>query len=366
MFDKVRNLALAVLCSSVIFTGTARAESPLLIQVVQAELANDEQILSLIGEIVAREKVGLSFPMGGRILSISVRAGDQVTEGQELARLESVQQEQALLGVEAALEAAKADLFQAREEFDRQDRFLKRGATTRIRRDEADRRFRIAQANVDRAEAELRRAQKTYDDTFLYASSAGTVIDRLADPGEVVTGAHPVLELTQGGALDAVFDAPEALPAAGLEIDFATLGIDLADMEISLVLIDKPEVSFVGRVRKVSPLVDPLKGTVEVSIGVNQPPTEALYGDAVRGTFMVSGPRRIILPYSALTAVGDGPAVWIIDPVTLAVNLSPVTIARYTDSRFIIESGVEPGQRVATSATQLLYPGRIIRLKGDQ
>ena len=370
MFDKFAMLALSALCASGIVTGIvtgpARAESPLLIQSTKAELVADKQELLLIGEIVAREKVGLSFPMGGRILSISVREGDRVAQGQELARLESVQQEQALLGVQAALEAAKADLFQASEEFDRQDRFLKRGATTRIRRDESDRRFRIAQANVDRAEAELRRAQKTYDDTFLYAASAGTVIDRLADPGEVVTGAHPVLELAQGRALDAVFDAPEALPAAGLEISVTSPSINLAEMRINLVLIDRPEVSFVGMVRKVSPLVDPLKGTVEVSIGIDHPPAETLYGDAVRGTFLVSGPPRIILPYSALTALGDGPAVWVIDPETLTVSLSPIVIARYTDSRFIIETGVEPGQRIATSATQLLYPGRIVRLKGDQ
>lgn len=366
MFEKLAILALGLFCTSNLAPNPVRAESPLLINVVQAELVADEQVLSLIGEIVAREKVGLSFPMGGRILSISVREGDQVVQGQELARLESVQQEQALLGVEAALEAAKADSFQASEEFDRQDRFLKRGATTRIRRDEAERRLRIAQANVDRAEAELRRAQKTYDDTFLYAASAGTVIDRLADPGEVVTGAHPVLELAQGRALDAVFDAPEALPAAGLEISKAAPRTNFSGLEITLVLIDKPGLSFVGSVRKVSPLVDPLKGTVEVSIGIDHPPTEALYGDAVRGTFLVSGPRRIILPYSALTAVGDGPAVWVIDPDTLAVTLTPIIIARYTDSRFIIETGVEPGQRVATSATQLLYPGRIVRLKGDQ
>jgi RND family efflux transporter MFP subunit len=285
-----------------------------------------------------------------------VRKGDRVKQGQELAHLESVQQEQALIGVKAALEAAQADLFQAKEEFERQDRFLERGATTRIRRDEAERRYRISQANVERAEAELRRAQKTFDDTFLYASTDGTVIERMADPGEVVTGAHPILELAQGEAVDAVFDAPEALPVAGLEIDLNKIAIDL-------VLIDKPEVRFTGSVRKVSPLVDPRKGTVEVSIGVDQPPQETLYGDAVRGIFVVTGPRRIILPYSALTAVDQGPAVWVVDPDTMTVSLQPITIARYTDNRIVTEGGVEPGARIVTSAVQLLYPGRIVRLK---
>lgn len=360
LFDKVSGISPAVLVASVffassVFTGPACAEQPLLVHAVRAEIQADKQVLSLIGEIVAREEVGLSFPMGGRILSISVREGDQVTKGQELARLESVQQEQALIGVEAALDAAQADLFQAKEEFERQDKFLKRGATTRIRRDEADRQFRIAQANVERATAELKRAHKTYDNTFLYASAAGIVIDRFADPGEVVTGARPVLELALGKALDAVFDAPEAMP-----------DIDTTELKIDLVLIDKPAITFNGSVRRISPFVDPHKGTVEVSVGLDHPPVEAIYGDAVRANVVVVGPPRIVLPYSVLTAVGESPAVWVIDPDTQTVNLSPITIARYTDSHVIVDGGIKPGEQVVTTGTHLLYPGRIVRPIEDE
>lgn len=348
-------LIASILCASSVFTGRASAEQPLLVEAVRAEMEADQQILSLIGEIVAREEVGLSFPMGGRILSISVRKGDKITKGQELARLESVQQKQALLGVEAALEAAQADLFQAKEEFERQDKFLKRGATTRIQRDEAERRYRIAMANVERASAELKRAQKTLEDTFLYASAAGIVTDRLADPGEVVTGARPVLKLALGKALDAVFDAPEAMSLT-----------DPTNLKIGLVLLDKPETVFTGSVRKISPLVDPRKGTVEVTLGIDQPPEEASYGDAVRGIFLLVGPPRIVLPYGVLTAVDQSPAVWVIDPETQAVSLLPITIARYTDGHVIIEGGINPGDRVVTTGTQLLYPGRIIRLEEDE
>ena len=359
-FEKVSDLcpiilAATLLCASAVFPGHARAEPPLLVHSVEAKMAVDQQVLSLIGEIAAREDVGLSFPMGGRILSISVREGDQVTKGQELARLESVQQEQALLGVEAALDAAKADEFQAREEFEREDKFLKRGATTRIRRDEAERRYSIAQANVERATAELKRAHKTFNDTYLFASANGIVINRLADPGEVVTGARPVLELALGKALDAVFDAPEAMPTT-----------DPKGLKIALALIEEPSITFAGSVRKISPLVDPGKGTVEVTLGITQPPREANYGDAVRGHFVVTGPPRIAVPYSVLTALGDSPAVWMIDPQTSAVSLLPIEVARYTDSHVIVESGISPGQRIVTSGTQLLYPGRIVRLIEDK
>jgi len=309
----------------------------------------------LTGGIVARDEVGLSFPMGGRIMSIFVREGDQVQKGLELARLESVQQEQALRGAEAALNAAQADLIQAKEDFERQDVFLQRGATTRIRRDEAERRFRITEASVERAQADLNRARKAYNDTFLRASATGVITARLADPGEVVAGAHPVLKLALGTAIDAVFDAPEALPTRIPK-----------NLDIMLSLIDNPDVRFHGHVRKVSPLVDPVRGTVEVSVGVDAPPKQVRYGVAVRARIAIPLPEQIIVPYSALSASGNSPAVWVVDPDTLCATLKPVNIARYMDGRIVISNGLKTGDIVVTSGAQLLYPGRVVRLIGDK
>ncbi|WP_456390117.1 efflux RND transporter periplasmic adaptor subunit [Profundibacter sp.] len=347
-----RVLPVCMLVLSMLVASQARAEPPLVADVIRIQRVADSETLSLTGEIIARDVVGVSFPMGGRILSVSVREGDRVTKGQELARLESVQQEQALLGVEAALDAANADLRQAMDEFKRQDIFLERGATTRTRRDDAERFFRISEANVERATAELKRVQKAYDDTILRATAEGVVIDRFADSGEVLAAARPVLALALGGALDAVFDVPEVMPT---KIP--------ADLVVQLSLVDRPDVKFTGYVRKISPLVDPKSGTVEVSIGVDQPPASVGYGDAVRVMVARPVPPRITIPYSALTAYGDASAVWVVDPETHAVALSPITISRYHDGLIVVAAGLENGELVVTTSVQLLYPGRILQLK---
>jgi RND family efflux transporter MFP subunit len=332
--------------------GPGHADSPLLVDSVRVQSKPAIETFSLSGEIVARDAVGLSFPMGGRILLVTVREGDKVKQGQILAQLESVQQEQALLSAEAALTATKADLRQAEEEFKRQEAFLERGATTRIRRDEAERLFYISKANIERANAELDRARKAYDDTFLRAPESGVIIDRLADPGEVLSAAHPVLELALGEAFDAVFNVPELLPAK-LPDDFT----------VSLTLIENPEVTFSGQVRKVSPLVDSKSGTVEVSVGVDTPPSEVSYGDAVRARITRPVPPRMTIPYTALVAYKDGAAVWIIDPETLTVALVPITLAQHLDGLAIVSGGLEESALVVTSGAQLLYPGRSIKLK---
>ena len=331
------------------------AEQALPVETVQIKPVMGLETRSLTGGIVARDEVGLSFPMGGRIMSILVREGDHVQKDQELARLESVQQEQAMRGAEAALNAAQADLFQAKEEFERQDVFLQRGATTRIRRDEAERRFRITEASVERAQADLNRARKAYNDTFLRASADGIITARLADPGEVIAGAHHVLKLALGTAMDAVFDTPEALPTRIPK-----------NLDIMLSLIDNPNVRFQGHVRKVSPLVDPQRGTIEVSVGVDTPPKQVRYGVAVRALIAIPRPAQIIVPYSALSASGNSPAVWVVDPDTLRATLRPVSIARYSDGRIVISNGLKTGDIVVTSGAQLLYPGRVVRLIGDR
>lgn len=331
------------------------AEQVLTVQSQTIKAAPVTESMSLSGEIVARDEVGLSFPMGGRIMSILVREGDHVQKGQELARLESVQQEQAMRGAEAALDAAQADLLQAKEEFERQEVFLQRGATTRIRRDEAERRFRIAEASVERAQADLNRARKAFADTFLRAGADGTITERLADPGEVIAGAHPVLKQALGPAMDAIFDTPESLPTRIPK-----------DLVISLFLIDKPSVRFQGHVRKISPLVDPRRGTIEVSVGVDKPPREVSYGAAVRAEISIPRPAQIIVPYSALSAAGNAPAIWVIDQQTNKVSLRPVSISRYSDGKMFISGGLEPGDVIATSGAQLLYPGRIVHPTGGK
>jgi hypothetical protein len=68
--DKIPGIypAIMVLCMFGVggaLAGPAGAQTPLLVQTVQAELEADKQVLSLVGEIVARREVGLSFPMGG-------------------------------------------------------------------------------------------------------------------------------------------------------------------------------------------------------------------------------------------------------------------------------------------------------------
>lgn len=328
----------------------AMAEQPLVVDLVTATGAPDILSHSLTGEVVARDKLSASFPTGGRVAEVLFQEGDVVAKGTPLARMDSVQQEQALRAAEAGLSTAEADHRQAIEDFDRQETLLERGATTRTSRDSAEDALRIAEGVLSQARADLDRAKKALEDTVLLAPTDATVIDRMVEPGQVVGAAQPVMELALGQDIDAIFNVPEVLLTRDMELE-----------AIDLVLIEGPSQHFSGHLREISPLVDLKTGTVKVTISVLDPPENMAYGDAVRGTGWMQGGHFISLPYTVLTATTKGPAVWIVDPETMAVSIRQIAVDRFTTDRIIVASGLEEGALVVSKGAQLLFPGRIVR-----
>jgi RND family efflux transporter MFP subunit len=327
------------------------AETPLAVGLVRATSSPDIQTFALTGEIDARDTLNAAFPTGGRIAEVLVEEGDRVARGAPLARMDSIQQEQALRAAEAGLSTAEADYRQAIEDLDRQEQLLARGATTRISRDSAEDTRSIAEGTLNQARAELDRARKALDDTTLLAPDTATVTDRAIEPGQVVGAAQPVIELALGDTFDAIFDVPEAMLTAP----------EAAPDTVTLTLIDRPGVSFKGQPRETSPLIDATTGTVQVKVSVIDPPERLSYGDAVRGTVSFQGPPLMALPYTALTATSEGPAVWTVDPATMQVATTPVTIARFETGRILLADGLAEGAIVVTRGAHLLYPGRVVR-----
>jgi membrane fusion protein, multidrug efflux system len=338
--------ALALVCLSAM----AQAAPPLAVEVVTVVSEPTIRQLSLTGTLVARNPVQISFAVGGRLAAVAVDVGDTVKAGDVLVQLDSVQQEQALRGAQAALSSAQAQYDQANGDFLRQDGLLKSGATTRIARDNAEDALMIASGGLAQAEAGLALAQKSLEDTVLKASAAGTVIERLGEQGEVVGAAQPVLELALGDKLDAIFDVPEAL-----------LIEPIASQEVALSLLDHPDQSFTGQVREISPLVDPNRGTVQVTVSVVDPPATAGFGDAILGSVSATETSQVTLPFSAIAITKDSPAVWVADPASKAVSLRPVRIERFDTGHVIVAEGLAAGEIVVTRGSHLLFPGRLVR-----
>ena len=73
----------------------------------------------------------------------------------------------------------------------------------------------------------------------------------------------------------------------------------------------------------------------------------------------------IRLPLTALYQQGQQPAVWIIDPGTSAVVLTPVQVARYTQEAVEISAGLKAGDVVVRAGVHKLTAGQKVRVLAE-
>jgi len=320
---------------------------------VTVKAEGDGEIVSLTGQIRAKDQVSLAFRVDGRMVERPVSVGDDLKPGQLVARLDPRIQDNALQSAEANLASVEAVLTQARLTFSRQERLLKDGWTTQANYDEAHQKLLTAEAQVESAEAQVRiaREQQTY--TSLYADAAGAVTASGAEPGEVVRAGQPVVEIARQGGRDAVFDVPEQLIRTGPR-----------DPVVELSLSNDPVVKATGRIREVAPQADAATRTYQVKVGISDPPAAMRLGATVVGRIRLAAPPGVEVPAAALTESDGRPAVWVVDRASQTVSLRNVDVLRYDPASVLIAHGVGTGEVVVVAGVQTLRPGQKVRILG--
>ena len=323
------------------------------VRVITIETRTGGETISLTGTIQAQVEVNLAFRIDGRMVERLVNVGDKVEAGQVVARLNSDNERNAVRGAQAAVSAAAAHLTEARNNFDRQSQLLEGGWTTRVRYDEAVRTRQTMQAQLDNAHVEMSIAQDRLSYTDLVADAAGTVTARGAEPGEVVRAGQMIVQIARKDGRDAVFDVPPQVK------DQAP-----AEPVVTVSLTMDPSITATGRVREVSPRADPVTGTFQVRVGLSDPPPQMRLGTTVTGRMKIDRGGDIAVPASALTEIEDLPAVWVVDPASMTVEMRMIEIVSFDQSQVLVARGIEPGDLVVTAGVHALRPGQKVRLLG--
>ncbi len=331
------------------------AERPALVHTELVQSRNGQATVTLTGEVQPRFRADLSFRVSGRVLARLVDVGAHVNAGDLLGQLDPAEQQADFDAATAGVAAAAAQLRVAQATFDRQSSLLSNGFTTRVAYDQAQEQLRTAQSTLESAKAELGRAREALGDTELHARAAGVITARSLELGQVVQAAQAVFTLAQDGERDAVFDVPESM-----------FFDDVEHGRVSLALISDSGVTATGYLREVSPAVDPKSSTVRVKVAIQDPSPAMTLGNAIAGTAGIKPAAEITLPWTALTAEGSKPAVWIVDPKTKKAFLKPVTIGAYEAGAMTIKQGLEPGDRVVIDGGKLLSTGQPVTFGEDR
>ena len=332
----------------------AAAPEPRAVRTVTVEKREAGTPVTLTGRIEAEDEVDLGFRISGRLLENSGRLGDRVETGQLLARLEPQNEMNQLRSAEANLAAAQAALTQAQNHFERQDKLLKQGWTTRANHDQATKAVQTTQAQVDSAEAQLKAAKDLVSFTKLVADAPGVITEVGPRAGAVVQAGQMIVKLARKDGRDAVFDVPAQLIRSAP-----------SDPQIIVSLASDPSITAQGRVREVSPQANPVTRTFDVKVGLTDPPTAMQLGATVNGRMEMEAFPVIDIPASALTRFNQQPAVWIVDPSSLTVSPRNVEVLRYDPDSVAISQGLDTGEVVVTAGVQALHPGQKVRLLGS-
>jgi membrane fusion protein, multidrug efflux system len=323
------------------------------VRTVTVDHGAEGEIVSLTGQVRAKDEVSLSFRLDGRMIERPVRLGDALKAGQLVARLDPQIQDNALRSAEANVASAEAVLTSARLTFSRQQQLLKDGWTPRAQFDEAEQKLLSAQAQVDSAKAQLRTAREQQSYTALSADASGAVTAVGAEPGEVVHAGQMVVQLARQGGRDAVFDVPEQLMRNGPR-----------DPEVEIALSNDPQMKATGRVREVAPQADAATRTFQVKVGIADPPEAMRLGATVTGRIRLSAPPGVEIPAGALTETDGRPAVWVVDSQNHTVSLRNVEVLRYDTATVVISRGLDTGDVVVAAGVQTLHTGQKVRLQG--
>src|SRR5437868_3240455 len=416
-------ISIVVLLSfSVLMYRLLTADAPE-VEVARAAAENSDLggiVLSATGYIVAHHKINLNSKVTGRVKWIGVEKGDKVKEGQVLVRLEDdefrAQYQQAHGAAENArayyqelqhgsrpeeiqqaehnLAEARATLANDKIVLDRTRNLTNQGVLSQQALDDATAKFEADQQRANslergfqlakigpraeeiarakgamiQAEGQEAYAKSLLDATLIRAPVTGTILERTAERGELVTSQFA--SQAEGGpqgqvvALADLHDIQVELDIA--QDDFAKLG----PRQKGVVTVDAfPDRKYDGVIAEISPEANRQKATVQVKVQILNPDeylrpemnsTVKFLANEVKTTN--SQPSGVVVP---TTAVRDHNGKKV---VFLAFNgkalMREVQVKSQRSGGLLVQ-GLNGGESVITTAPQDLKDGQKIKIKGQ-
>jgi HlyD family secretion protein len=425
----VIGIAVVVLLGVVALAYRAFSSSIPEVEVVRAAAdttsdAAGSTVLSATGYIVAHHTINVNSKVTGRLAWIGVEKGDKVKEGQVIVRLENQEFRAAYLQAQGSVDNARAyleelqhgsrpeeiqqaqhNLGEARATLandkltlDRTRELAANGVDSRQQLDDATAKYEAdqqranslekafqlakigprpeellrAQGALDQARGQLEYARAQLDATVIRAPVTGTILDRTAEKGELITAqfASAAVGGPQGSVVSMadLNDLQVELDIA--QADFARLSPD----QKAMVTTDAyPDKQYDGEIAQISPEANRQKATVQVKVQVLNPnkypevqlrpemnaTVRFLANDKPKDT---KEPTGVFVPSTAMRD-RDGKKIVYIAYNGRAVTREIHVVSQRADGALV--AGLVGGENVITTAPATLKDGDKIKIKGQ-
>jgi len=314
----------------------------------------------LPGRASASQEVNLSFRVSGPLVELPVNVGDEVKQGQVLARIDPRDFEVNLRNVEGQLARAEAELQFAEAEYDRVVRIREQDPAA-ISASMVDRKLQemdAASAQLVALDADIDAAKDQLDYTNMRAPFSGTIVATFVENFEEVQAKQIILRLLDPTHVEMTVDIPEnvisyirfiqnirvrfdAFPGLVIPAEVKEIGTEASSTTQTYpvtFIMEQPEgatilAGMTGEVTGEAALPEELEqALIEI-------PTNAVFSDKTELSY-----------------------VWVIDTSANSVHKREVQLGKLTDYGVTILSGLDAGEYIATAGVHFLEEGQVIRI----
>lgn len=316
--------------------------------VAEARPAPEVNDVQAYGIVRPDREAILSFKISGLVKSIPADKGDLVKKGDVLAELDQRE-------IDADARRAAALLAKTKRDVERLKPLAEKGFASRQAIQDAETAYEQALSERTRVEFNRSLARIT-------APADGVVLERMAEPNEIVSPGQPILTVSQGGG--------GFIMRAGLadrEVARIRLGA-----KASVTMDAFPGVELEGAVRRIAAASEARTGTFEVEIELGSVPAGTASGFVGQArieparTEEAGAMRALAIPASAiLEGHGSTANVYVVDEKTMTVRPVRIAVSHLAGGDVVVTSGLQPGERVVSAGAPYLRPGAKIRVVTD-
>ena len=328
----------------------AANRAALTVTLVQPEPMRWPDAVTANGSVAAWQEAVVSAEVGGlRLAEVLVDVGDQVTQGQILARFDAATEHANVSQAQAAVSEARAHLAADDSNAQRAQRLRSTGVISEQDLIQANTRAQASAAQLESAQARLESAQLMLRYTEVKAPDSGVISARSAMLGSVTAPGAELFRLVRQNRLE-----------WRAELTSAQLSRVRQGMKAELSLPDGTKAT--GSVRQVAPILNETTRVgiayVELDRETSRGARAGMYGS---GTIAVGESDGIQVPSSAVLQRDGHDYVFVVDGSSSAA-LVKVEVGRRAGDAVEIVDGISPNDRIVASGGAFLNDGDHVRV----
>lgn len=317
-----------------------------------------------VGQTAGSREVQVRARTGGILMERTYVEGSWVTEGDVLFKIDPKSAQAALDQANGDLAKLTATLHNAKIECNRIASLRDAKVVSEQEYDDAVATYESALASVEATKAHVRQAKINLSYTKVTAPISGITSKETRSEGSLIT-------LDESGSLLTTITV-----LTPLYVNFSVSGTEALSMRrmmssgsarltnegytLKLQLADNSRLGETGKINFADRMVDPQTGTIRMRGQFENKSGLLLPGEFVR--VIIEGAilnKAITVPQSAVLFTSKSPLVYILDKNNVATP-RPVTLGKTVGSDFIIQKGLQGGERIISQGIIKVRPGSTV------